>query len=87
MFEGKPGPENEPFFFTSSCDNTGGGVSPPLFLVSIFAGVHRLVSPFAATAGMGSEIRGSARGGSGAAHRRDESAPVERLLSRPGRSS
>ncbi len=86
MFEGKPGPENEPFFLLVPAIIRG-GVSPPLVLVSIFAGVHRLVSPFAATAGMGSEIRGSARSGSGAAHRRDESAPVERLLSRPGRSS
>ncbi len=59
----------------------------PLLLVGIFAGVHELVSPLAATAWMGSEVRGSARGGSGASHRRDEPAQVERLLSRPNRSS
>jgi hypothetical protein len=64
-----------------------GGFTPTVFLGSIIAGVHRIVSPFAAATGMGSEVRSSARGGSGATHWRDEPAPVERLLSRPDRSS
>jgi hypothetical protein len=64
-----------------------GRVTPPLLLVGVFAGVHGIVSPLAAAAGMGSEVRGRARSGSETAHRRDEPASVERLLSRPDRSS
>jgi hypothetical protein len=72
--------------FTNSCGSTGGSYAPPASCRA-FAGVHGIVSPLAAAAGMGSEVHGSERSGSETAHRRDEPASVERLLSRPDRSS